>query len=86
MNELRLQADKEFENNLPMGRAIFKELFDYLDVQLGEKDCDNSLAMTQQFLTTQKVDNIERVIEWIQENGAGCGCEVLANVEDSFDS
>jgi len=85
MNELRKKADEEFESSLPMSRDFFKRLFDYLDIQLGEKACDNTLLLTAHFLKTNTITNTEIIIRWIQEHGGGCDCEVLANIEDSFE-
>jgi len=86
MEELRKKSDEEFEANLPMNREIFKKLFDHLDYKLTDNDCDNSLKLTSQFLQNSKIPNIDKTIEWLEENGGGCDCEVLANVEEIFEN
>ena len=50
LNELRKKAEEEFENSLPMNRCSFKNLFDYLDAELGEKGCDHKCTLTFTFL------------------------------------
>jgi Protein of unknown function (DUF2695) len=85
MIELRKKAGEEFESSLPKPRDLFKKLFDYLDIQFGEKACDNTLLLTVHFLKTNNIINSEMVVRWIQEHGGGCDCEVLADIEDSFE-
>jgi hypothetical protein len=85
MDKLRKKADEEFELNIPMSQELFKKLFDYLDKELTDNDCDNTLKLTEQFLTDNKIISADKIIEWLVENGGGCDCEVLANVEEMFE-
>lgn len=75
----------EFKNGLPTDESIFLELFDYLDIQLGKKGCDHTTALTRTFLDRKGISNVAQVVMWLSDNGGGCDCEVLANVEDLFD-
>jgi hypothetical protein len=83
--ELRLKAKQEFENNLPMSRDIFLNLFNYLDDELSENECDHNLEITINFLNSLNIKNISSVTDWLKDNGGYCDCEVLANVEEKFD-
>jgi malonyl CoA-acyl carrier protein transacylase len=83
--ELRLKAKEEFENSLPIRRDFFLNLFDYLDEELSENECDHNLELTIKFLKSSKIENIDIVTNWLKENGGYCDCEVLANVEKMFD-
>ena len=42
------------------------------------------MTFTREFLETQKVD-VESVLDWIINEGGGCDCEVLYNVEERFE-
>ena len=84
MDEIRKKNDEEFEKSLPISRDIFSRLFDHLDVELGNKECNNTLEMTKLFLSKANVTNLEMVLNWLRENGAGCDCEVISNIEESF--
>ena len=83
--ELREKAKLEFENSLPISREKFTQLFDFLDEKLGEYECDDSLKLTNEILQEYKIENIQEVKNWLQENGGYCDCEVLNNVEEMFD-
>ena len=85
MDDLKKKADQEFESNLPMDRQTFQKLFDYLDTELTDKNCDETNSLTKAFLTQSKILNIEEVLEWLSEHGGCCDCEILANVEEQFE-
>lgn len=83
--ELQEKAQIEFEESLPVSREIFHSLFDFLDEELEKNGCDDRLKLTQQFLETNHIENIEQVENWLKENGGFCDCEVLYNVEEKFE-
>ena len=84
-NQLAEKELAEFKNGLPTNVNTFPELFDYLDIQLGEKGCDHTTILTSTFLDRKGVSNATQVLGWLADNGGFCDCEVLANVEDLFD-
>ena len=84
LRQLREKEKTEFLNSLPMDKDLFGELFDYLDERLGE-GCDHSMTITEDFLKEKEIQNIDKVIEWLNDKGGYCDCEVLANVEDMFE-
>lgn len=86
LNELREKQQKEFEQSLPTDREVFENLFDFLDTQLEENGCDDTNKLTKEFLSKNKIDNIETVLNWLAENGGYCDCEILANVEEKFEN
>ena len=85
LKDYKSKEKQNFQDSLPMDEEVFWELFDYLDERLEEQDgCDHSLSLTRAFLETKGVD-VERILEWIVDNGGGCDCEVLYNVEERFE-
>lgn len=78
------EQKNKFIDSLPISRDIFHDLFDYLDERLSEEYCNHNLEMTEEFLKQRNIP-IQEVEDWLIENGSGCDCEVLANVEDLFD-
>ena len=83
--ELREKAKIEFENSLPISREKFTQLFDYLDENLNEFGCDDSLTLTSKFLQESEINNIDEIKNWLCEKGGYCDCEVLNNVEEMFE-
>jgi hypothetical protein len=84
LRQLKAKEKENFDNSLPMDKAIFRELFDHLDENLGD-ECDHSLTMTTEFLKGKGIENIDKVVEWLNDNGGYCDCEVLMNVEEKFE-
>jgi hypothetical protein len=63
----------------PLSRADLKALFDHLD-QPDPDPCTHTFKETTAFLKSRKLP-LEKTIEWLQFNGAGCDCEVIFNTE-----
>ncbi len=85
MDDLKKKADQEFESSLPMSRDNFKKLFDQLDAQLTNKNCDDTNIFTKTFLLQSNIKNVDEVLEWFADHGGHCDCEILANVEEQFE-
>ncbi|SFN32852.1 Protein of unknown function [Paenimyroides ummariense] len=83
--QLRENARKEFEENLPISRHYFKTIFDYLNDYLEQNECDHTLNTTLEILRNQNITNVQETISWLNKNGGYCDCEVLYNVEELFD-
>ena len=83
--EYKRRQKEDFLSSLPMSADCFRELFDHLDEQLGEEGCAHDFRLTEAFLEAHGCDT-EAVLGWLEENGGGCDCEVLANIEEKFDN
>lgn len=84
LSDLRKKAAEDLENSLPMSRSNFMKLFDYLNVELSESDCDDSNRLAMKFLSQINIENSQVVLDWLAEKGGYCDCEILANVEEQF--
>lgn len=84
LRQLKAKEKENFDNSLPMDRVIFQELFDHLNENLAD-ECDHSLTMTTELLKEKGIENIDKVVEWLNDNGGYCDCEVLMNVEEKFE-
>lgn len=84
LNEYKKRERESFEKSLPMSKNLFVDLFDYLDENLEENGCQHDFTLTLSFLEDNNCD-VDTVIEWLLENGAGCDCEVLFNIEENFE-
>lgn len=84
---LRALRDKEKENflrSLPMEKQMFLDLFDHLDRSLAD-DCRHDMTLTRDFLIEKGISSPDTIIDWLNEKGAFCDCEVLFNVEEQFE-
>jgi hypothetical protein len=70
---------------MPISFKDLGALFNHLDEVFGNEGCDHTLKITTAFLNSKSL-NKEKIIPWLGEYGGYCDCEVLANVEDSWES
>lgn len=79
--QYKRQETEKLEQSLPLPRELFAQLFDYLDESFGEQDCRHDFTLTARFLRDCGCDP-DPVFSWLLDNGAGCDCEVLGNIEE----
>ncbi len=84
LRALREREHAAAEAALPLPKLDLAELFDHLDVRLGERGCDDTLGLTTRFLDARGLD-VRRVTAWLRASGGHCDCEVMANVEEKWE-
>lgn len=77
------KEQREFEESLPMKGSDFLLLFDFLDKELDETDCDGGLSLLNKYCKQQNV-NFDMLKNWFRQYGGFCDCEILGNVEEKF--
>lgn len=75
---------KKAIEEMPISLTHLGQLFDHLDEKL-EECCDHTPRITAAFLKSNNL-NPESILPWLQEQGGFCDCEILANVEESWES
>ena len=61
-------------------------LFEYVETQLEDADCDHSLKHTAQWIAANiPQDQQEAVLAEIEEMGGYCDCEVLMNCYEDYE-
>jgi len=69
--------------SMPIAISDLAGLFDFLDERLGIEGCNHTSKMTMKYLESRKL-KAEEILPWLEEYGGYC--EVLANVEESWES
>jgi hypothetical protein len=82
-SQLKQKEREQFMQSLPADQRLFKQLFDYLDKKL-HVGCNHTDKLTRAFLNNNNCCNVSSIIEWLNENGGFCDCEVLLNAEQIF--
>ena len=83
-NELTQKANTEKLAVLPIPKETLQAFFDYLDQQLTEHDCDDTLRFSQEFAASHSLA-FEPIKQWLGDFGGYCDCEALANVEEKYE-
>ena len=66
-------------NDPPISYAELRDLFEHLDrASMTGYECDHSFSLTKDFLSKRSFPP-DPMLKWLEENGAGCDCEVMFN-------
>jgi Protein of unknown function (DUF2695) len=80
LHKLRDEERKKTREGFPASVTALKGLFDFLDAQLSEHECDDTLRFVREHLRSNAMDEAG-VILWLEANSGNCDCEVLNNAE-----
>jgi hypothetical protein len=84
-NALRQTEQDRIRASLPMLPTKMKALFDFVDQKLSESECEDTFRHTITFLDNQQIQR-GAVLEWLENAGGYCDCEVLFNAEGKLES
>ena len=71
-------------NEPPIAYPALRDMFEYLEraAMLGYK-CDHSFTLAKSFFKKCGLPAL-RMLGWLEENGAGCDCEIMLNVAEKW--
>lgn len=70
---------------LPLPTEEMQKLFNSLRVELSFQACDHSRRLTIASLKSKGQD-VDKVCQWLDENGGYCDCEILFNSQEHFEN
>ena len=70
---------------LPVDNSELQALFDMLDVRLPVDGCDHSRRLTIAHIRERSLPE-SSMLQWLDDNGGFCDCEVLANSEQAWEA
>ncbi len=80
-DQLRQAEKRKAEARLPAPKDQLSKLLEWVDDHL-EGGCDHTLSKTLEFISANGLDEAPTV-QWLNEYGGFCDCEVVANVLDN---
>ena len=80
---LRQAEQERFRATLPLSPELLGIMFDFIDQQLAQNECDNTFKYLLHFLSEHQIE-ANPVVHWLENLGGYCDCEILANVEERF--
>jgi Protein of unknown function (DUF2695) len=79
----RLRQGNEGEINaqtMTTGHPMWDRFADSIVTLLEAQECDNTLTISRELLVDMRIFDVDGSIEWLQDHGGFCDCEVLLNV------
>ena len=70
---------------LPLPDSEMLALFNMLDERLPSAGCDHTRRLTTAWLDSRQHAH-GPVLQWLDDNGGFCDCEVLANAEQAWEA
>jgi hypothetical protein len=85
----RKKAWKEQERQkaqaaFPIPSEILESLFAFVEAKVGKEGCDHTHRFTDRWLSENKQPRTP-ILEWLEEHGGFCDCEVIANAQDHWE-
>jgi len=71
---------KRFFEALPASKEQIESLFEYIEDELYENECDHTSRLAMKFLMQNKLP-FPPVIAWLQDNGGYCDCKIMESIE-----
>lgn len=83
---LMRQWKKQQNKKYILSKTKVTKLFRFLEKQLGEQVCDETLHLTKRWLSENiPKEKYNAILAEIEEMGGHCDCEVLMNCYEKYD-
>lgn len=76
------ELEKYFAS-LPFTKEQIEALFEYVEDELYEVECDHTSRFTLQFLMKNGLP-FPKIIAWLNSNGGYCDCKIMENIEKEW--
>jgi hypothetical protein len=74
---------EKFFASLPATRAELEGLFEYVEDELYEEECDHTTRFALQYLMKHQLP-FPQIIAWLNANGGYCDCKIMENIEKEW--
>ena len=72
-----------FLDSLPAGQDTISELFDFIEDELSENECNHSLQFAMRYIMENRL-SFPKITSWLNENGGYCDCKVMAEIAPAW--
>lgn len=71
---------EEFLASLPVSKEKLEELFEFIEDELYETECDDTARFAMQFMLNENLP-FPKILAWLNANGGHCDCKIMENIE-----
>jgi hypothetical protein len=83
LDQWKAQQRAAARAKLPLPDDQLQALFEMLEAELFRHGCNHSLRLVRQWLQERRLP-VERVEEWLRNNGGYCDCEAVINARQAW--
>ncbi|HRH42899.1 MAG TPA: DUF2695 domain-containing protein [Pyrinomonadaceae bacterium] len=74
---------EKYFTSLPFTKEQIEALFEYIEDELYEVDCDHTSRFALQFMMKNNLP-FPKIIAWLNANGGYCDCKIMENIEKEW--
>lgn len=79
LQQLSGEELEAFLDSLPAGQQTISRMLDYLEDELYESECNDTLRHAMKFMMDNRLD-FPKITSWLNENGGYCDCKVMDEI------
>src|SRR3954466_7922481 len=79
LQQLSGEELEAFLETLRAGQETVSRMFDYIEDELYESKCDDTLSRAMRFMMENRLD-FPKITTWLNENGGYCDCKVMDEI------
>ncbi|MEP6947508.1 MAG: DUF2695 domain-containing protein [Acidobacteriota bacterium] len=79
LEQMTSEQLESFLDSLPAGQHSMSELMDYVEDELYESECDDTLRHAMRFMMDNKL-NFPKITNWLHANGGYCDCKLMEQI------
>ncbi|HMS38762.1 MAG TPA: DUF2695 domain-containing protein [Pyrinomonadaceae bacterium] len=70
----------EFLASLPITKEEMEAMFEFIEDELYETECDDTAKFAMQFMLNENLP-FPKILAWLNANGGHCDCKIMQNIE-----
>jgi hypothetical protein len=74
---------EKFFVSLPATKEQLEALFEYVEDELYEEECDHTSKFALKFMMQNNLP-FAKIIAWLNANGGYCDCKIMENIEKEW--
>ncbi|MBL8507950.1 DUF2695 domain-containing protein [Chitinimonas sp. JJ19] len=80
----KLQQRKLAQQAFPIADSLLESMFEAVDAKVEAVGCNHTLRFTESWIAENR-QPAESILDWLNEHGGFCDCEVLTNTADHWE-
>jgi len=79
LEQMTTEELQRFLDSLPERQETISRMLDFLEDELYESECNDSLSHAMKFMMDNRLD-FPKLTSWLNNNGGYCDCKVMSEI------